>query len=173
LNNSITWLWGRLPLTRGMRAFIVWALSPKYTVGVVALVRDEQGQILVLKHTYRPDMPWGLPGGGLRVGESLEDCLHREVREEAGIEVEIGALLSAASHPNRKLVDMIFDCRPLPGETLDKFRPNAEISEARWASMDSLPKGMSKGQKRLLEIALPQADKAGGFHFQPNDGEWP
>ena len=173
MNRAVTWLWGRLPLGNSMRSLIIWVLSPKFTVGVVALTRDDEGRILVLKHTYRPDMPWGLPGGGLRAGETLEDCLRREVREEAGIEVEIGNLLSAASHPDRKLVDMIFECRPLPGQTIDNFKPNAEISEARWVTMDDLPKGMSRGQRRLLHVALSQTGRTGTFHFRPGKEDWP
>src|SRR4051812_39518773 len=106
----MTHLWGQLPIPGRARSAIIWLLSAKFTVGVSGLVRDEEGRVLLLRHTYRPAWPWGLPGGGLRPGESLEDCLHRELLEETGLEIEIEGLLSAASHYDRKLVDMIFAC---------------------------------------------------------------
>jgi ADP-ribose pyrophosphatase YjhB (NUDIX family) len=159
LKGALTWLWGRLPLTPRMRTALIWLLSPKFTVGVVALVRDEQGRVLLLRHTYRPGREWGLPGGGLHAHESLEDCLRREVYEETGMQVEIDALLSAAAHRDRRLVDMIFACHPAPGQSLDSFRPNPEVDEARYFAPDELPAEMSRGQRRLLSVALGQAER--------------
>jgi len=159
LDKLLIRLWGRLPLPGMARNWIVWLLSPKFTVGVVGLVRDEQGCVLLLRHTYRPGKPWGLPGGGLRPGERLEDCLRREMHEETGLEVEIDALLSAAAHYDRKLVDMIFTCHLRPGQSLAAFKPNAEVSEARYFAPDELPQGMSRGQRRLILVAVRQAEE--------------
>jgi len=157
LNSALTWLWGRLPINARARSAIMWLLSPKFTVVVSGLVVNEDGLILLLRHTYRGKRPWGLPGGGLKHGESLEECLLREVHEETGMNVEILHMLSGAAHPDRWLVDVIYSCRPLPGETLDVFRPNAEIAEAHWFDCDDLPADVSKGQHRLIKIALEQA----------------
>ena len=52
---------------------------------------------------------------------------------------------------------MIFACRPLPGESLDNFKPNAEVSEARFFDVDELPDGISIGQRKLIWVALAQA----------------
>lgn len=145
-------------MTRRIRTSLIWLFSPKFTVGVVGLVRNEQGQILLLRHTYRRSLPWGLPGGGLTPGESLEECLRREIREEVGIEIEIDRLLSAAAHFDRRLVDMIFSCRPTPGQSLDAFRPNSEVSEARYFSPHDLPNDLPKGQHKLIQVALRQAE---------------
>jgi 8-oxo-dGTP diphosphatase len=147
-----------LPLKGWMRTKIIWLLSPKYVVGVSGLVRDDQGRVLLLRHTYRGRWPWGLPGGGLKPGESLEECLEREVLEEAGLQVEAEHLLSAAAHYDRLLVDMIFSCRLLPGQNLDNFAPNPEIAEARFFPLDTLPEEISWGQRRLIRIALSQAE---------------
>jgi ADP-ribose pyrophosphatase YjhB (NUDIX family) len=159
MQDTLTWLWGRLPVKGRLRSAIVWWLSPKYVVGVSGLIRDDQGRILLLRHTYRRDKPWGLPGGGLKPGESLEECLLREVREETGMNVEIVHMLSGAAHPDRRLVDMIFSCRLLPGESLAAFRPNAEIAEARWFERDDLPAAISRGQRTLIAVALAQAEE--------------
>jgi ADP-ribose pyrophosphatase YjhB (NUDIX family) len=149
-------LWGQLPLPRKARSTIIWLLNPKFTVGVVGLVHDEEGRILLLKHTYRPGKPWGLPGGGLRPGESLEDCIRREVQEEANMKIQVERLLSGAAHYDRRLVDMIFACHPRPGETLGTFKPNAEIVDARFYRLDELPPDMSKSQRKLILIVARQ-----------------
>jgi ADP-ribose pyrophosphatase YjhB (NUDIX family) len=142
-----------------VRSGIIWWLSPKYVVGVAALVLDDEDRVLLLRHTYRGSRPWGLPGGGLKPGESLEECVEREVLEETGLKVEAEHLLSAAAHYDRRLVDMIFSCRVLPGYDLRTFAPNAEVAEARFFSRDELPQGMSWGQRRLVSVALAQAEE--------------
>jgi len=142
-----------------MRTAIIWWLSPKFVVGVSGLIRDDSERILLLKHTYRQNKPWGLPGGGLKPGESLEECLLREVREETGMRVEIEHMLSGAAHPGRRLVDVIFSCRLLPGESLEKFRPNAEVAEACWFDPEALPPAIPQGQQRLIRIAIEQAEE--------------
>ncbi|MDQ3929315.1 MAG: NUDIX domain-containing protein, partial [Chloroflexota bacterium] len=129
--------------------------------------------VLLVRHTYRPYAPWGLPGGGLKPGESLEECVLREIREETGIEAEVDQLLSAASHYDRRLVDMVFACHPLPGQSLAAFRPSAEIAEARYFPPDAPPEGMSRGLRKLLAVALKQAagDRSAGY--EPERGEMP
>ncbi|MFL5731950.1 MAG: NUDIX domain-containing protein [Chloroflexia bacterium] len=157
-SRRVTVLWGRLPLPKRVRTGIIWLLNPKFTVGVVGLVRDEEGRVLLLRHTYRPGRPWGLPGGGLRPGESLEDCIRREVQEEAHMKVQVDRLLSGAAHFDRRLVDMIFACYPRPGESLDTFKPSAEIAEARFFRVDEMPEDMSKSQRKLVLVAVRQMD---------------
>ena len=159
MNRLVTWIWARLPVKGRVRSGIVWWLSPKYVVGVSGLVRDGEGRVLLLRHTYRGDKPWGLPGGGLRPGESLEECLQREVLEETGMKVEVVAMLSGAAHYDRRLVDMIFSCRLLPGENVEGFKPNAEVAEARFFHVNELPPGISRGQQRLIMVALAQAEE--------------
>ncbi|MCR8843307.1 NUDIX domain-containing protein [Paenibacillus sp. SC116] len=50
-----------------------------------AIIRDNQGRILLQKRSDYGD--WGLPGGGMEPGETIEETMIREVREETGLEV--------------------------------------------------------------------------------------
>jgi ADP-ribose pyrophosphatase YjhB (NUDIX family) len=60
-------------------------------VGVAAAVFRADGRVLLVKRGRPPGVGnWGLPGGLLDLGESLEAGVRREVREECGVEIQIG-----------------------------------------------------------------------------------
>jgi 8-oxo-dGTP diphosphatase len=61
---------------------------------VGALVRDEAGRLLLVQRRNAPGAGlWSLPGGRVEVGESDASALAREVAEETGLTVEVGALV--------------------------------------------------------------------------------
>ena len=66
---------------------------------VAALITDKQGRLLVVVRAKEPQKgTWDLPGGFADPGESAEEAVRREVREELGL--EITALHYLCSHPN-------------------------------------------------------------------------
>ncbi|MBO8183192.1 MAG: NUDIX hydrolase [Archaeoglobus sp.] len=65
-------------------------------VGVGAVILEEN-RILLIKRASEPNKGlWSVPGGLVRLGERLEDALKREVKEETGLEVEVGDLAFVA-----------------------------------------------------------------------------
>jgi 8-oxo-dGTP diphosphatase len=56
-----------------------------YRTSVKALILNEEKKFLLIQEE---DGLWELPGGGINFGESIEDCLKRELKEEMGIETE-------------------------------------------------------------------------------------
>lgn len=99
-----------------------------------AVVTDENGRVLLgLREDFEV---WSLPGGHLELGESPEEAARREVREEAGIEIELGGLIGRYERraPFGDAVSFAFVGRVVSGtpepdgiETLDVnwFHPSA------------------------------------------------
>nr|WP_059054638.1 NUDIX domain-containing protein [Paenibacillus senegalimassiliensis] len=65
-----------------------------------AIIRDRQGRILLQKRSDYGD--WGLPGGGMNAGESVEETMIREVYEETGLEIKQYDLYAVYSGPRMK-----------------------------------------------------------------------
>jgi 8-oxo-dGTP diphosphatase len=80
-------VWAAMPLS--VRKKVMQASNPRFLVGVVGLIHDGDGRVLLLEHRFRPPYPWGLPGGFIGRGEVFEDALRRELREELALEVAI------------------------------------------------------------------------------------
>jgi ADP-ribose pyrophosphatase YjhB (NUDIX family) len=64
---------------------VYWRFARGMTLGVRALVIDDQGRIFLIKHSYVSG--WHLPGGGVEAGETLVEAVARELREEGNIDV--------------------------------------------------------------------------------------
>ena len=136
-------LWG-LPLPRVVR----WAaaslasqtpllrlVAPRFFVGVVGIVRNENREVLLVRHTYRQRYPWGLPTGFLERGEQPAAALAREILEETGFECVIESTPAVYSDDQRPLLSIVFKGRYSSGS----FTPNSEISEVGFFPLDRLP----------------------------------
>lgn len=82
------------------------------------LIRD--GGLLLIAHRKRRQVYWLLPGGGVKFGESLEQALRRELREELGIDVDVHELVlvydSIDPGGRRHIVNLVFRCDYRGGE---------------------------------------------------------
>jgi 8-oxo-dGTP diphosphatase len=62
-------------------------------LGAAAVVIHD-GRVLLIRRGKAPDAgEWSIPGGAVELGESVEDALRREIREETGLEIAVGRLL--------------------------------------------------------------------------------
>ncbi len=115
------------------------------SVGVGAVVLNDQGQILLVKHVPRTGDFWGgqwmVPGGGLELGEALEEGIIREVEEETNLKVEVLRHVSTLDRIVREgdevklhVVYVDFLVRPVGGD----LRPSSDVGAARWFSRDEI-----------------------------------
>ena len=95
--------------------------APVVGVGAV-VVRD--GKALIVKRAHDPRKgEWSLPGGRVELGESLEDATRREIKEETGLDVDVGPLVEVFDRVHRlddriryHFVIVDYLCVPCPGE---------------------------------------------------------
>jgi 8-oxo-dGTP diphosphatase len=127
-------IWRDVPFPDWLRTIFLRILNPSFMIGASAVVQDSEGRVLLLKHTYRKHLDWGLPGGWLKRTESPEHGLEREVFEETGFTVRVTELLAAGSLEDSQL-DLMYRCEFLGGT----YVANEETSAARWVHVSELP----------------------------------
>jgi ADP-ribose pyrophosphatase YjhB (NUDIX family) len=149
---ALEWIW-RLPWPERLRrrAFdaaglpvVRSILFPQFLVGVVGIIRDGDGKVLLLHHTYR-STPWGLPTGFLERGEQPIDALAREIEEESGLHVTLEPSPMVFTEEGRPLLNIVYRGSPRGGS----FSASAEVSAARWFPLEALPP-MLPTQRELL-----------------------
>jgi 8-oxo-dGTP diphosphatase len=153
LKNIIGRIWRILPAR--IRRWSMRAMHTRFTVTAGALIFDDAGQVLLLKHRFRAGSGWGLPGGFLEAGEQPLDALRRELREEIGLEVRDTEVFAARGFRRPRQVEVLFRCRP-NGSPQPR---TMEVERAEWFSVDSLPEGLPKDQRLLIERAAADGAK--------------
>jgi len=121
-----------------------------HTLGVRAIVRDNEGRVFLVKHTYVPG--WYLPGGGVEWGETFGEALAKELREEGNIHLHSeGRLIGLYQNRNTSKRDHValYECcnwvQPEPPKV-----PNREILDARFFVVNDLPEDVSEATRRRL-----------------------
>ncbi len=124
-----------------------------FRIGVFAVIESE-GKILLAR---RRDIGWwNLPGGGMEAGETVDDALRREIREEVGLEIHIDYLVGVYSKPQKHEVVLTFFCHPASGTP----GPSDEVSEVGWFTPDALPEPLLPKHRQRLQDALRQDEHA-------------
>ncbi len=117
----------------------------RFLVGVVGLGVDPQGRVLLARHRFGAPQ-WRFLGGFLSPGERLEDALAREVREETGLEIEVGPILEASQGFRWQRVELVYAYRPAGGAE----RLSEEVIELRAFDPAELPE-VRADQRGMIE----------------------
>ena len=128
---------------------------------VVACIIDEKERVLLTRRCIEPFCgQWVMPGGKVDHGEPLLEALHREVREEVGIEVHVDGLFDVYEHialgeNNDHYVILYYRTHPVTKE----LQPNnMEVTEAEWVAAEQLTNyDMTPGTRHILAQIYPTA----------------
>jgi mutator protein MutT len=146
-------IWRRAP--RAVRRLTTRFTQTRFTVTAAGIILDENNRVLLLKHRFRSDGGWGIPGGFIDAGEQPEEALRRELREEVGLEIEDVRLYTTRTFKTVKQLEVLFRARA-KGSALPQ---SIEISKAEWFSVEQLPAELPQGQQRLIRDALKDGAK--------------
>ena len=121
----------------------------RFTVTAGALIFNDEGQVLLLKHRFRAGSGWGIPGGFLEEGEHPEQALRREMREEVGLELAQVEIFTSRTFRKPRQVEILFRARA----NADVSSQTMEVERAEWFAPHSLPNGLPQDQRVLIERA--------------------
>ena len=132
-------------------------------IAVGAVIEDEDNRILLVKHV--PERggfwqgKWICPGGRLEPGETIEEGIKREVREETQLEIDLVAPL----HPFDRIVRSndrvslhVIYIDYLARVTGGELKPGSDVGEAIWVEKERIPQiweELHDDTKKLLQIA--------------------
>ena len=109
-------------------------------------------EVLLVKRVR--DGYWVIPGGSIEEGETVEEAVIREVREETGYNVKVLSRVGDYYRPNHTAYakrgdkTTLYLCRIMGGE----FTINDEVSEIRWWNINNLPENLiPRHRQRILD----------------------
>lgn len=118
----------------------------KNFIEVSAALIFHEGKLLITQRHAKAHLGglWEFPGGKREPGESFEQCLVREIREELGVEISVGKLFEEISHdyPEKSVRLKFFICELISGEP----QP-LDCAALKWV-----------GKSQLVEFEFPAAD---------------
>ena len=132
-------------------------------IGVGAVIEDDAGRVLLVKHIperggFWQDK-WICPGGKLEPGETIEEGIKREVREETQLEIDLVTPLppfDTIVRANDKVSLHVIYIDYLARVTGGKLKPGSDIGEAMWVEKKRISQmwgELHADTQRLFQIA--------------------
>lgn len=132
-------------------------------IGVGAVIEDKRGRILLVKHVPEKggfwQGKWICPGGKLEYGETIEEGIMREIREETNLEIRLNTplvpferIVGQGKEADLHVIYIDYLAELVGG----KVKPADDVGEAIWVRKEDLPKiwdELHDDTKRLLQIA--------------------
>ncbi len=142
----------------------------KVRAGVVVIQNDK---ILLVRQNNRDF--WVFPGGTQEIGEGMEECAIREIKEETNLDVHIQKFLYVSDfiRPSRHSIDVFFLAHVLPDsdklimETTENLNDIGWFSQDEMATLDVKPEGIAKQIHSDWQTNFnpPSGRYLGKYHF--------
>jgi ADP-ribose pyrophosphatase YjhB (NUDIX family) len=125
----------------------------QFRIGVFGVIIEDGNVLLGL----RRDVDWwNLPGGGMELGETVDEALRREVLEETGLAVRVGRLVGVYSKPQKQEVVLTFLCHVEGGA----LKETEEMRACRYFAPDALPPNTLPKHVERIHDAWPGQPEA-------------
>jgi 8-oxo-dGTP diphosphatase len=127
----------------------------------VAVIWNDQGKILIDRRRLEGLMGglWEFPGGKIEPGETVEQCIQREIQEELGIGIEVGEHLITIEHTYTQLrvTLTVHHCRHITG-----IPQPIECDEIRWITLDEIDHfTFPKANSQIIAALMKREQGAG------------
>ena len=139
---------------------LYWRIFKPITRGVKAIVDDQNGSVLLVRHSYG-QKSWVLPGGAVEKKESPATAIRRELREELDLITNEAELFGTYDNSQEGKQDTVYVY--LVSGTMKFKISSSEILEARYFQKSELPDDISPATLRRLNEYERGA---------PSNGKW-
>lgn len=133
----------------GLKKRVTW-------VPVVAAIMRRQGKVLVGQRPEGASLArtWEFPGGKIELGESPEEALARELREELGVDAEVGELKLVATHAYGKtgILFLFYDVKYWKGQVKTQQHLDLRWVTPKELGQLDLPEANTKFLQQILKV---------------------
>ena len=127
---------------------LYWRMARPHVYGAKAMAFDDDGRLLLVRHSYGKSDLYMLPGGAIKPGEAAAAAATREIAEETGCRLRDVKLFGRYLDTSKGARNHIHLCT---GRASDTPRADGrEIVEARFFALDALPANLSDATARRI-----------------------
>lgn len=132
-------------------ARLYWFVVRPVVYGVGAIINEED-KVLMVRQTYGDRDMWHFPGGGKKKKENALEAIIREIEEELGLKVSLAKLGEFEDIAEHRRIRSTCFYGQFNHEVIviDK----KEIEEAKWWSLNNMPKNMSSVARASLKLYI-------------------
>ncbi len=129
-------------------------IHPHFKIGVQAFVINKKGQLLMgLRKDPYDKGNWGMPGGHLDLGETLEECTLRELVEETGLVADHALQFGSVEQPitlsNKHYLHFGFLVKDFDEKEFINGEPD-DIDHWEWFDLDNMPANLAPTQREMI-----------------------
>ena len=125
---------------------------------VIFTIQDNQLKVLLVKRAHEPfKSKWALPGGYVRISETLDDAALRILKEKTNVQniylEQLYTFGDPLRHPNSRVITCAYFALIRSDDIVLSFEPNTEITEVTWHPVNNLP-ALAFDHKEIIEYSL-------------------